>query len=120
MKNPKGQIKKRTRLMNFITLAFFIVFSLVAVTGAFAQDNNTGDTGPEKAKVQILGLVAAALTFGFGAIGSCIAIAHVGSAAMGAVGERPEIAGQALIFVALGEGIVIFGFITALMILGKI
>jgi V/A-type H+-transporting ATPase subunit K len=28
-------------------------------------------------------------------------------------------AGQALIFVALSEGIMIFGFITALMILGK-
>jgi V/A-type H+-transporting ATPase subunit K len=39
---------------------------------------------------------------------------------MGAVAEKPQIAGQALLFVALAEGIVIFGFITALMILGKI
>ena len=42
------------------------------------------------------------------------------AAAMGAVAEKPEIAGQALIFVALAEGLVVFGFITALMILGKV
>jgi len=39
---------------------------------------------------------------------------------MGAIGEKPEIASQALIFVALAEGLVVFGFITALMILGRV
>ena len=62
----------------------------------------------------------AAAAFGLGAIGAGLAISHVGAAAMGAVAEKPEIAGQALIFVALAEGIVVFGFITALMILGKV
>ena len=65
------------------------------------------------------GLIAAAVAFGFGAIGAGIAIANVGSAAMGAIGEKPEIAGQALIFIALAEGLVVFGFITALLILGR-
>lgn len=66
------------------------------------------------------GLVAASIAFGLGAIGAGIAISHVGAAAMGAVAEKPQIAGQALIFVALAEGLVVFGFITALMILGKV
>ncbi|HOT58074.1 MAG TPA: ATP synthase subunit C [Spirochaetales bacterium] len=74
----------------------------------------------EKADVQKFGLIAAAAAFGLGAIGAGIAIANVGSAAMGAIGEKPEIAGQALIFIALAEGLVVFGFITVLMILGKI
>jgi V/A-type H+-transporting ATPase subunit K len=65
-------------------------------------------------------LIAAAAAFGLGAIGAGIAISHVGAAAMGAVAEKPQIAGQALIFVALAEGIVVFGFITALMIIGKV
>ncbi len=73
-----------------------------------------------KAEVMKYGLIAAAVAFGLGAIGAGIAISHVGAAAMGAVAEKPEIAGQALIFVALAEGLVVFGFITALMILGKI
>jgi V/A-type H+-transporting ATPase subunit K len=38
---------------------------------------------------------------------------------MGAMSEKPEIGSQALIFIALAEGLVVFGFITALMILGK-
>ena len=60
------------------------------------------------------------MTFFARALGAGIAISHVGAAAMGAVAEKPQIAGQALIFVALAEGIVVFGFITALMILGKV
>ena len=67
-----------------------------------------------------IGLIAAAVAFGLGAVGAGVAISHVGAAAMGAIAEKPQIAGQALIFVALAEGIVVFGFITALMILGKV
>ncbi len=63
---------------------------------------------------------AAAVAFGFGALGAGMAISKVGSAAMGAISERPEIASNALIFIALAEGLVVFGFITALMILGKV
>ena len=78
------------------------------------------EMSPEKASVAKYGLVAAAVAFGLGAVGAGLAISHVGAAAMGAVAEKPQIAGQALIFVALAEGIVVFGFITALMILGKV
>ena len=76
----------------------------------------------EKSKIEEMkfALIAAAAAFGLGAIGAGIAISHVGAAAMGAVAEKPELAGQALIFVALAEGIVVFGFITALMIIGKV
>jgi V/A-type H+/Na+-transporting ATPase subunit K len=66
------------------------------------------------------GLMAAAVAFGLGALGAGIAIAYVGAAAVGAVAEKPQVGGQALIFVALAEGLVVFGFITALMILGKV
>jgi V/A-type H+-transporting ATPase subunit K len=44
----------------------------------------------------------------------------VGAAALGAIGERPEIAGRALIFVGLAEGIAIYGLIVAIMILGRL
>ena len=39
---------------------------------------------------------------------------------MGTIGEKPELAGRALIFVGLAEGIAIYGLIIAIMILGKI
>ena len=64
--------------------------------------------------------IAAAVAFGFGAMAAGWAISTVGSAAMGAISEKPEIASNALIFIGLAEGLVVFGFITALMILGKV
>jgi len=66
------------------------------------------------------GYISAALAVGASSLGAGIAVALVGSAAMGAVSERPEIAGRALIFLGLAEGIAIYGLIVAIMILGKL
>lgn len=66
------------------------------------------------------GFVAAAMVAGLAAIGAAYAVAVVGAAAMGAVAEKPETAGRALIFVGLAEGIAIYGLIIAIMILGKL
>jgi V/A-type H+/Na+-transporting ATPase subunit K len=75
---------------------------------------------PQKADVVKFGVLAAAIALGLAAIGAGYAISHVGAAAMAAIAEKPQIFGQALIFVALAEGLVVFGFITALMILGRV
>lgn len=66
------------------------------------------------------GFIAAALAAGLAAIGAAYAVAAVGAAAMGAVAEKPETAGRALIFVGLAEGIAIYGLIIAIMILGRL
>jgi V/A-type H+-transporting ATPase subunit K len=66
------------------------------------------------------GFMAAALAAGLGALGAAYAVAIVGAAAMGAVAEKPEMAGRALIFVGLAEGIAIYGLIIAIMILGRL
>ncbi len=121
------------KLKSHITQSVIALFTLMAIIGtlfcasAFAEsssDEQTIESEPEmstnKANVMKYGLIAASIAFGLGAIGAGIAISHVGAAAMGAIAEKPQIAGQALIFVALAEGLVVFGFITALMILGKI
>ena len=121
------------KLKLHITQSVIAVFTLMAIIGTvfctnvFAQSSNDEQTieaeqemSTTKAGVMKYGLIAAAVAFGLGAIGAGIAISHVGAAAMGAVAEKPQIAGQALIFVALAEGLVVFGFITALMILGKV
>ena len=66
------------------------------------------------------GFIGAALAVGASTIGAGIAVGLVGAAAMGAISERPEVAGRALIFLGLAEGIAIYGLIIAIMILGKI
>lgn len=126
--NVKRDFKKKIRLSVLLLAALLIIFGMVAATGSYAENQSeksaesTGSSimSKEQADVAKFGLIAAAIAFGFGAIGAGIAIANVGAAAMGAIAEKPEIAGQALIFIALAEGLVVFGFITALMILGKI
>lgn len=66
------------------------------------------------------GYIGAALAVAGSTIGAGIAVGLVGAAAMGAISERPEVAGRALIFLGLAEGIAIYGLIIAIMILGKI
>jgi V/A-type H+-transporting ATPase subunit K len=112
---------KRSVLVLFVMLTVVGTWFCSAALGAVPEDaNEHAQTVPPNPEVMKFGLLAASIAFGLGALGAGIAIAHVGAAAMGAVAEKPEIAGQALIFVALAEGIVVFGFITALMILGKV
>ena len=123
--------KPSRKLKSQIVESLILLFTVMAIVGtvfctsAFAgashdQETVEAEMSTTKAAVMKFGLIAAAVAFGLGAIGAGIAISHVGAAAMGAVAEKPQIAGQALIFVALAEGLVVFGFITALMILGKI
>jgi len=64
--------------------------------------------------------IAAAMSTGLSAIAAGAAVAYVGAAAVGALSEKPETAGRALIFVGLAEGIAIYGLIISIMILGKI
>lgn len=67
-----------------------------------------------------LGYLAAALSVGIGSIGCGIAVANAAPAAIGAVAEEPESFGKALIFVALGEGVAIYGLLIAILILNKL
>ena len=122
-KTSKKRLRRKIILTLVFLFAFFVMFGMVSVVRVFAQEQEAAaqpPMTPERASVTGLGLIAAAVAFGFGAVGAGIAIGSVGAAAMGAIGEKPEIASQALIFVALAEGLVVFGFITALMILGRI
>jgi len=123
----KSSARVAFRKKIFVSIVFlftvFVMFGAGSVAKVFAQEAGPAvvpDMGPERARVATFGLIAAAIAFGFGAIGAGIGIANVGAAAMGAIAEKPEIASQALIFVALAEGLAVFGFITALMILGRI
>jgi V/A-type H+-transporting ATPase subunit K len=66
------------------------------------------------------GFVAAALATGLSSLGAGIAVAAVGSAAIGALAEKPELLGRALIMVGLAEGIAIYGLIISILILNRI
>lgn len=64
--------------------------------------------------------LAAAVAVGFGALGTALAQARIGSAAAGAMAERPEIGGLMIVFLALPETMIILGFLAAFLLIGKI
>jgi V/A-type H+-transporting ATPase subunit K len=66
------------------------------------------------------GYMAAALATGLSSLGAGIAVAGVGSAALGALAEKPELLGRALIMVGLAEGIAIYGLIVSILILNQV
>ena len=60
---------------------------------------------------------AAALAVGISCVAGGIAVGQIGSAAMGAMSENPELSGKALPYAGLAEGICLWGFLVALLIM---
>lgn len=61
--------------------------------------------------------LAAALSTGFATIGTGIAVGNAASAAIGATSEDVKNFTKSLIFVALGEGVAIYGLLISILIL---
>ncbi|MCB1431297.1 MAG: H+transporting two-sector ATPase C subunit [Alphaproteobacteria bacterium] len=64
-------------------------------------------------------LVSAAAAAGMATLAAGYAVAMVGSAAVGAIAEKPELLGRVIILVGLAEGIAIYGLIVAILILNR-
>ncbi len=116
---------KKIRLINAVMLgvAFvLVVFATLFMNNVFAQEAaaSVPDAVPMPPLVLAAGFVSAALAIGISSVAAAIAVSNIGTAAMGAMSEKPELAGRALIFVGLAEGIAIYGLIVAIMILGKL
>ena len=135
------QESRRNRVKKLITLstagifATVIVIFLINLAGTFADGSGRQSAlaqgAAQETQVQTAknvsgsqatgwGFLAAALSTGFGCLGAGIAVAYVGSAALGVIGEKPELTARALIYVGLAEGIAIYGLIIAIMILTRI
>lgn len=100
-----------------------IAAALVATLGAasaFAQttaQTTAAAAAPASALGSSMKYLAAALAVSVAAVAGGIAVAKIGSAAMGAMAEKPELSGKALPYVGLAEGICLWGFLVALLIL---
>lgn len=99
----------------FITLIAMTVFcGFVGFERVFASENAIID------KNSGLGYIAAALSTGLSCIGAGIAVSSASSAALGAISEDPKVMGKALIFLALAEGVALYGFLISFTILNKV
>jgi len=115
--------------MNFRFGIALLGLSLLLTGAAVAQEVGAGDHAAQTVQAEtaasnhwipVSAFIAAALVTGLGSLAAGMAVSNVGSAAMGAVAERPELMGKSLIYVALAEGIAIYGLLIAIIILAKV
>ena len=99
----------------FLAVAVFQVGGLVAHAAT-----ETATTGIAGTLAQGLGFIAAAVTTSASCIGAGFAVAAAAPAAIGAISENPENFGKAMIFVALAEGVAIYGLLISILIIGKL
>ena len=98
----------------------FLILTIVACccTALFAQDAEPAAEAAAGAGLSAgIKYLAAAIAVGLACIAGGIAVAKIGSSAMGAMSENPELSGKALPFVGLAEGICLWGMLVAVLIL---
>lgn len=104
-------------------ISFFSVV-LVATVCAFSPSPVFADAAPSAAAAAAdngMAYLAAALVTGLACIGAGIAVAAAGQAPRSAQSAKTtKLMGKALIFVALAEGIALYGLLVTFMILGRI
>ena len=123
VKRKRGERSVRHAIIGNLC-AFFGVMVICAALpiGMYASAETGSDTSAsaeaeESGDSSGMGYLAAALAVGLGSIGGGIAVAAAAPAAIGAVSEDPKSFSKALIFVALGEGCALYGFVVALLML---
>ena len=118
MNNIKGNKSKLKKAIRY-NLSIFVPVMLVGIM-IVVPDVVYAATESGSAEVNGLGLLAVALSTGLATIGAGNAVGAVGSSALGAISEDPDILGKTLIYVGLAEGIAIYGLIISILILGRL
>lgn len=105
-----------------LRIASGLVGTFLLGTAALAQGAASGDLAPEPDSVfKAVGLgAAAAFAVAVGILGAGYAVGRIGSAALGAAAEKPELLTRSILFVALAEGLAVLGFAIAMMLVQKI
>lgn len=116
-----GKTMRRALITNLCAFAAVMLCGIVLPMGGFVSAEETAEAAAAvSSSAAGLGYLAAALAVGLGSIGCGIAVGNAAPAAIGATAEEPKSFAKALIFVALGEGVAIYGLLIAIMILSKL
>ncbi len=117
-------MSKNKKFFLYLPIILIFLLSMFLIVNAVHAENETNASGKSavhkqetKKSSSWAKYLAAAAAVAFGCISAGIAVSQVGSAAMGAISEKPELFGRALTFVGLSEGIAIWGLIIAILIL---
>lgn len=114
-----GKKTRKTALVRQIA-SFAIVgtFCLITSMAVMAAGDGSAAASPDLNKG--ISMIAAALATGISGIGGGIAVGGAAPAAIGATSEDPKAFGKALIFVALGEGVALYGLLVSILIISNV
>ncbi len=120
-KEHKPAHRRRAIIANVASfIGVMALMTVLPLTGAFAE---TAGAAADAAAAGSDGFaegmkyLSAALSTGLATIGTGIAVGGAAPAAIGAVSENDKSFTKALIFVALGEGVAIYGLLISILIL---
>ena len=88
--------------------------AVALATEAKAEAGGPGEAGGLKGAA---GALSAGLVGAVGILAAAWAVGRVGSSAVGAIAEKPELFVRALIFVAIAEGLAVFAFVLAYLLM---
>ena len=116
MRRSPRRALRRLVTVNLLVAAGAIVAAAAVALGladpAQAQDAaSSSDAGQA--------FIGAGIAIAGSAIGSGVAVAYTGAAALAAISEKPELFGRAIVIVGLAEGIAIYGLVIAIMLIGQ-
>lgn len=125
MNRGKKRFLKLSGAMTVVVLAFIVTtLTVVAVPRLYAAEGVSAE-GVTDAKEPLdpqagMAFLSAAIVVCVSCVAAGVAVGMTGSAAIGAVAERPELLGRMILIVGLAEGIAIYGLIIAIIILQKV
>lgn len=120
MSTPLKRRNKIAVVLTVLTGLLSVAGTVLVVATAQAAEPAAGAISTAGGLASPWGYVAAALATGMSSLGAGYAVGVVGSAAVGALAEKPELLGRVLILVGLAEGIAIYGLIISILILNRL
>lgn len=108
--------------MTALTVCVVLTATYLLFTSGIASAQDVAGVAAQALDPSVLrwGFISAAASAGLSAAAAGYAVAQVGSAAVGALAEKPELMGRVLVMVGLAEGVAIYGLIVAILILNQL
>lgn len=111
---------KRGMIINLCGFFGICGLALILPIGGFVSAAEATTAAAAASSGVGLGYISAALATGLSSLGAGIAVAASAPAAIGAFSENSKNFGKSLIFVALGEGVALYGLLISVLIITKL
>ena len=106
---------KKARIVLIASMT--IAVALAVITGMSLVTNAQSSGGTTTSSAKGWRYIGAGLAVGLAGLGGGYAVGVAGASAISAIAEKREMSGMALLIVALGEGIAIYGLLIGILVL---